>query len=60
MTKDWITNNEGAAMLLRAADAMYAKALAKSDSLPLSEKIVAIASARQIRDAAYAIAARPK
>ena len=53
----WVTNDETAAMLLRAADRMYERALARAETLPLVEKVVAISSARQIRDAAYKMAA---
>ena len=58
MKKDWMTNDNAAASLLRAADAAYDRAMQKAEALPLAQKVVAMSAARQIRDAAYKVASQ--
>lgn len=58
MTNGWISNNPKASALLRAADAAYERAKGNASNLPLAEKVVALAAAKQIREAAYTVASK--
>lgn len=58
MTNGWISNNPKASVLLRAADAAYERARESASNLPLVEKVAALNAAKQIREAAYTVAAK--